>query len=91
MKKWFMLLCSVSMLVGCSHLAVQHNELVMPDGRHGHSVLCAQGDDMYCRQRMGEECPRGYELIDTQTTSHVMANRFVATAGGTNTYYFVCR
>ena len=91
MKKIFACLFAAFMLCGCSHLAVHHNKMVMADGRQGHSVMCAQADDMYCKQRMGEECPAGYEVVDVQTTSHAIANRFMATTGGTYTYYFVCR
>ena len=91
MKKMLSFLFSAALLCGCTHIAVDHNDLVMPDGRKGHSVSCTAMYDQYCHKRMGEECPNGYDVTNTTTGRSGMAGPYAFSVQDTTTYYFVCR
>lgn len=90
MKKLFALMAA-AMLCGCTHMVVDHNEMVMPDGSKGHSVTCNAQYDQYCHKRMGEECPNGYQVTNTTSGRIGSASPYFIGVQDTTTYYFVCR
>ena len=90
MKKLFMMIAA-AMLCSCTHIAVDHNEMVMPDGTRGHSVTCNAQYDQYCHKRMGEECPNGYTITNTTSGRVGSASPYFVGVTDTTTYYFVCR
>lgn len=91
MKKLIAVLFAIAMLDGCTHIAVDHNEMVMPDGRKGHSVTCNAQYDQYCHKRMGEECPNGYQVTGTTSGRVGSASMYFVGVSDTTTYYFICR
>lgn len=91
MKKLILAVLALVMASGCTKLAVDHNEIIMPDGRKGHSVTCQGMYNNYCIKRMGEECPNGYEIVGNNSSQNTMFTGYVFSSQPINTYYFICR
>lgn len=89
MKKFFLVVAII--LSGCTKLTVDHNEIIMPDGRKGHSVTCQGRYNNYCVKRMGEECPNGYEIVGNNSIEHTMLTEYIFSSEPQITYYFICR
>ena len=91
MKKIILALLAMTLTQGCTKVLVDHNEMVMPDGRKGHSVTCQGTYNSYCVKRMGEECPNGYEIVGNNSVQNTLFTGYMFSSQPQNTYYFICR
>lgn len=55
-------LVAITCVAGCSHASAQ--PVNGPDGEPGWFAISCKKDEGYCREKAGDVCPAGYDVMD---------------------------
>lgn len=90
MKRILWLAMAAILLFGCATMYTQHEEIILPSGEPGHSVLCGSSMIQYCYKRMGEICQNGYTIIYGDESNNTTFIGGIYSQGSNKNFLFKC-